>query len=156
MSLQALDNRKLLAICLGGHALQGSAPHPACMLDVCFVIPQHVFLRFLACHFVIPNMCFLYSQHVYLLFSACLFAHALHRPQLLLCALVACMKLVTPTGCRNTSGQVCCIAAAACNTVQQLAGWCIQPWLALHCYYYCYYCIACTAHVHHMCTTLGM
>ncbi len=50
------------------------------------------------------------------------------------------MKLLTPNGCRNTRGQVCCIAIAACNAVQQLAGYCTQPWPALNGQYMCTTC----------------
>lgn len=89
---------------------------------------------------------------LFLWFPACLSFHALHGAWLLPCALVAwglsnrvqalashqvCMKLLTPNGCRNTRGQVCCIAIAACNAVQQLAGYCTQPWPALNGQYMC-------------------
>ncbi len=126
---------------------------PACLSVMPFSDSHHVFL---SCLFLIPSMSFLSCLFP---ISSMSFCHASHEPRPLCCAVLCCavlccavlctcclnnftcfgqptslidfcMQLVNPTGCRNTSGQVCCIAIAACNAVQQLAGYFIQPWPA--------------------------
>ena len=136
-----------------------------------FHASQHIFLCFPACLFVILNMSLCASPACFFLwFPTCFFL----IPSMSVCSCLAwtatsasctcclmkkkkftcfgqstsliafCMKLLTPTGCRNTRGHVCCIATAACNAVQQLAGQCMQPWLALNAQHMC---ITCAPHV---------
>ncbi len=120
-----------------------------------FSYSQHVFL---SCLSLIPSMSFCHAFflspaclfcHAFSRFPACLSVMSHDRCAVLCCAVLCtcclnnftcfgqptslidfCMQLVNPTGCRNTSGQVCCIAIAACNAVQQLAGYFIQAWPA--------------------------